>query len=518
MAPSESMIQAPAGWQTNGFWANFGLETADHAEALAAASVCLVLLVIGRALLPVADRQRLRWSFFMIVMFAILLPARIAFLTLGLDSIYFACKLAALVALAWCIIGVAGLLTFDLLGKRFGVPKILRDLTTTIASIVTLVMLLSRSGVNLLSLITTSAVLTAVIGLALQDTLGNLLSGVGLQLESPFAIGDWIRVDERPIGKVLEIRWRSTIIQTKNGDLVVIPNGAITKGQITNFNKDGLENRRWVYFNVHIRHAPNLVQKAIVEAIQGTPNVSETTKHDCLVWAFRESSIEYAVRYRLVDYLPDDPTDSEVRKRIWYAMHRRGFEIPYPARNVFMTELTAAREQGKSEKEMARRRNAIERVSFFKPLEAAEREHLAEGLRSAIYGNNELIIRAGEPGDSMFIIHSGEVGVRIGLEGLEKEVATLQTGQFFGEMSLMTGEPRRATVAARGDVECFAVDREHFQTVLQQKPSLVAEIGKLFAAREQDLRQEREGLAVAARAHEENEALLGRIMSFFGLS
>ena len=119
-------------------------------------------------------------------------------------------------------------------------PRSCATCRSPIASAVAMVMLLSRSGVNLLSIITTSAVLTAVIGLALQDTLGNLLSGVAMQLESSIAIGDWIRLDERPIGRVLEIRWRSTMIRTKNDDLVIIPNGLFAKGVITIFGKDGL--------------------------------------------------------------------------------------------------------------------------------------------------------------------------------------------------------------------------------------------------------------------------------------
>jgi CRP-like cAMP-binding protein len=361
-------------------------------------------------------------------------------------------------------------------------------------------------------------VLTAVIGLALQDTLGNLFSGIAMQLEAPFSIGDWIRVDEKAIGRVLEIRWRSTLIRTKNDDLVVIPNGILTKGVVTIFGKDELQNRRWVYFNVHLRHAPNLVQKVVKDALAGTPNVSTKTPADCITWRFHESWLEYAVRYRLVDYLPDDSTDSEVRKRIWYALHRNNIEMPYPGYNLFLTQLDDARQKEKGDKEMQRRLGAVGRVSFFAPLDAEEHELVARGLVHRVYGAGEVMIRAGAQAHDLYIVVDGEAAVRINVDGLEKEVAKLSAGQFFGEMSLMTGAPRSATVCATSDVDCYVLNRAIFQQLLDKNPSILGEVGRLFAEREVKLKMDREGLsAEAARQHVAGQDLMGRIKSFFGI-
>jgi CRP-like cAMP-binding protein len=358
-----------------------------------------------------------------------------------------------------------------------------------------------------------------VIGLALQDTLGNLLSGIALQLESSVAVGDWIRVDERAIGQVKEIRWRSTVIQTKNGDTVIIPNGLFSKSVITSFNKDGLENRRWVYFPVHLRHPPNQVQKVVTDALRGTPNVSARTPPDCLLWAYKESYAEYAVRYRLVDFLPDDPTDSEVRKRIWYALRRSQIEIPYPARNLFVTTLDAEREHVKGEVELRCRLDSIARVHFLEPLDATDRNELAAGLRREVYGDGEVVLRAGEQGDSLYLVRRGAVSVRIGSNGLEEEVAVLGEGDFFGEMGLMTGEPRRATVVARGDLDCYVIDRPLFQKILQRREALVSEISALLSVRERELKGKLDGLnQEAMRHHDDHLALVERIKTFFGLS
>ena len=230
------MIAPPIGWEAHHYWRDLELELATRQVGISAACVCLALLMLGRALLPVADRGRVRLAIFFVFAYLLLLFVKAGLLHAGMESAYGTAQLGALVALAWGITATSGFILFDLAGRRLHIPKILRDLSVTIASAVAMILILSRSGVNLLSIITTSAVLTAVIGLALQDTLGNLLSGVAMQLESSIAIGDWIRLDERAIGKVLEIRWRSTVIRTKNDDLVVIPNAILTKGVVTVFN------------------------------------------------------------------------------------------------------------------------------------------------------------------------------------------------------------------------------------------------------------------------------------------
>ncbi len=518
-AAAPTLLDPPVGWQPHEFWGNLLLDLHEHRTAGLLALAFAVLLLLGRALLQPADRKRLRLPLAFFVLFYLCLPVRASLLSQGLEAYYPPFRLASIVLLVWGIIGVGGLLFFDLIGRKFGVPKILRDLTITIATLVALVTILSRSGVNLLSIITTSAVLTAVIGLALQDTLGNLMSGIALQLESSIAIGDWIKVDkDGQVGKVREVRWRSTVIETRNADLLIIPNGMITKTIITNFSKDGLENRRWVYFNVHLRHPPNLVIKTVVDSLSGIPNVSERTPPDCVLMSFEDSWARYAVRYRLIDFRPDDPTDSAVRTRIWYAMHRNNLEIPYPGHNLFLTELGDARDQRKTDQEHKQRLEAMSHVGFLSPLNETEREHLARGLRHEVFGPGEAIIQVGAPGDSLYLIRSGTVSVKIRLDGLEKEVAELSEGQFFGEMSLMTGEPRSATVVAKTGTECYVVDKALFHEILHEKESLVGVIGKLLHEREMELKGERDDLTHEAAARlNAQQALLTRIKSFFGI-
>jgi CRP-like cAMP-binding protein len=240
---------------------------------------------------------------------------------------------------------------------------------------------------------------------------------------------------------------------------------------------------------------------------------------ECVLEAFEESAARYAVRYRLVNTLPDDVSDSEMRKRIWYALHRHDIEIPFPAMNVFLTELNQERKQRKSDKELRRRLSALAMVNIFAPLSDEERGQLAAALRHEIFGQGEVILNAGESGDSIYLIRNGLVSVQIeGAPGKGRtEVAMLREGAFFGEMSLMTGEPRSATVVAKEDTDCYVLDHASFQEVLLKKEGLAQEISRLLAERGQGLQLKREGISAAQEVEQHQQALLSRIRQFFGL-
>ena len=211
------------------------------------------------------------------------------------------------------------------------------------------------------------------------------------------------------------------------------------------------------------------------EALVGTPNVSTTTPPDCITWRYHESWLEYAVRYRLVDYLPDDPTDSEVRKRIWYALHRENIEMPYPGYNVFMTEMSAARAASKGERERERRLELLQTVGILAPLDDGARVAVADGLHHTVYGVGEVIMRAGEPGDSLYVLRSRQ-GRRCGSASTasRRRWPTLGEGDFFGEMSLMTG---RAAPRHRGGQNRRRVLRDRSRAV-SADPSQQRDVGR----------------------------------------
>ena len=132
-----------------------------------------------------------------------------------------------------------------------------------------------------------------------------------------------------------------------------------------------------------------------------------------------------------------------------------------------------------------------------------------------VFGPGELILRQGDPGDSLYIVRGGQVAVQIGVLGAHKEVATLGDGEFFGEMSLMTGETRTATVVAKTDVECYIVDKEAFQEIVQEKPELAGTISDILSRRQVALGVQRSLTPVPSAA--QSNQLRSKIAAFFGI-
>ena len=406
---------------------------------------------------------------------------------------------------------LAAVIVFDLaLGRAdVHVPSIVRDLLQVVALFLVLLVILRRSGVDLVSLVTTSAVLTAVIGFALQSTIANVFAGVALQVDNSVRIGEWVKIGERE-GAITEIRWRSTLLLARDGSTIIVPNSELVSGQVTNLSKPPGRHRLTIEVGLHYRYPPREVQRVLIDAVRGTPGVLAEPRPDCLTWAFGDNAVTYALRFWTSDFVREEQTAGAVRTRVWYAVHRAGFEIPYPTRTLLMPSQPAASED---ERDVHAREQAVARVSVFSCLEETDRAALAAAMRPALFGEGEEIIREGDPGDSLFIIHRGSVQVLSG-DG-RRDVAHLGPGDVFGEMSLMTGDARNATCLATTDVMCWVVDHQPVRRLLETRPRLAEEIAPVLARRQRELQGVR-AQASAAPADTQTQ-LLARIKQFFHL-
>ncbi len=426
------------------------------------------------------------------------------------------------------LINLASVLLFDLVlsAARLTPPRILRDVILALAYVVAAITLLSTVGVNLTGIVATSAIITAAIGFSLQDTLGNIMGGLALQMERSIVVGDWVRVGDQE-GQVKEIRWRQTSIETRNWDTIVIPNSVLMKAQVTVLGRRTgapRQHRQWVHFNVDFRYPPTTVIEAVETALRAEPivNVATEPPPNCIMLDFKESYGHYAVRYWLTDLAVDDPTNSIVRSRIYFALRRAGIPLSIPAQSLFITEEGESRRERKQGEEIEKRVAALRGVELLHALTDEERRELAARLRLAPFVRGEAMTRQGATAHWLYIINSGEAEVRISVDGsqLSEKVATLHAGDFFGEMGLMTGAPRSATVIALTDAECYRLDKEAFHDILRRRPEIAEDISHHLARRRVELEAVREDLneeAMRLRVRRTQGDLLHRIRNFFTL-
>ena len=252
---------------------------------------------------------------------------------------------------------------------RLEAPRILQDLLSGIAYIVVALIVLSGSGVDLRGIVATSAVMTAVIGFSLQDTLGNIMGGMAVQMDRTIRVGDWIRIGEVE-GQVMEIRWRQTSIETREWDTVVIPNSMLMKGTVKLLGRRSgapIQTRRWIYFNVDFRRFPTEVIQSVEAALLAEPldGVAQNPKPHCIVTSFTESFTTYAARYWLTDLARPDPVDSLVRMRIFSALQRAGIPLSIPAHAIFVTEDDEAHRERKKGQQLKRHIAVLGEVPIF---------------------------------------------------------------------------------------------------------------------------------------------------------
>lgn len=438
-----------------------------------------------------------------------------------------AARLVALCFGTLAEVGAGGVLLFGVAETqlRLKVPRIVSDLVLAFVSVAAVSVVASRMGVNLSSLLATSAVITAVIGLSLQDTLGNMVAGITLQLDSSIRIGDWVKIGDLS-GRVSEIRWRFTAIETRNWETVIVPNAQLIKGQVIVLGKRtgaSPQWRRWVYFNVDFRYPPSHVVDVVQEALCREPiaNVSSSPPPQCILFEICDSYYRFAARYWLLDFAVDDPTDSVVRMRIVNALKRIGVSLSIPAKALFVTNDTAERREDKLRRETLERANWLRRVSLFNCLSAEEVARLATGLSPVPFASGEVLTRQGAEAHWLYIVVAGQVSVRVQQGELEREVARLGEGQFFGEMGLLTGEARTATVVAVEDVQCFRLGKSAFHDLLQDRPEIADEVARELARRRIGLIEARDDLDAESRQEVEHSTaaeLLRRMRAFFAMA
>jgi hypothetical protein len=366
-------------------------------------------------------------------------------------------------------------------------------------------------GIQLAPLFTGSTIIGIVVGLALQDTLGNLFAGLALQADQPFQVGDVVTIPTQGIGVVEAVSWRGVKIRTFNNLLLLISNSALGKETIEVAPKNNL-NARTVRFNSLYSNSPARTIQAVRDAVRQVENVSAKIRPVVRIRNLGDNGIDWEVKYWLDDYTMQNDTDALIRLRIWYVFQREKIDFAYPTRTIHIEP--KAEDLGNEEVlNMAVER--LNRVSIFTPLSGEEIERLANASSSRVYAPGEAIVRMGREGNSMFVIIRGAVRVQIPAGDSNKVINELRENDFFGEMSLLTGEPRSANVIAGEETEVLQISKEALKPIFEDNPVLVESISELIAERRELLNSH--SSEATDGGEKDGPGMLYSIKRFFGL-
>jgi len=444
---------------------------------------------------------------------------------LGDATIALVVREALLLLVAIGFTRIALMCVFQGVLKRLALPRILADVLIAIILIVFVLIRMKDAGVNLAGIITTSAILTGGVALSLREPLENLWGGIALQLDNTCRIGDWVRM-EGVSGQVVGIRWRYTSIATNVNETVIIPNSHLIKNRVTVLGRRGDERiaqRRDVEFHVSYDVAPSRVIAAVADGLAHAEirNVERDLPIIVYCARFDDGAIDYVVRYGLIDLAHDQWTDSQVRLHVAATLARHRMEMPLPHRVLLRGKRSNVEEQ--RERELGSRAATLARIDLFAALTDTERRVLASELTDCPYVTDDVITRQGEAADSLFILAHGRVGIyddSTGGTGARDHLATLEAPSCFGEMGLLTGQARVATIVALDDVHCYRLDKAGFDAIVRARAELLDPISKVVVTRQTANDAKLLALSAEARARENSYSaaeLVRRIRKFFSL-
>jgi small-conductance mechanosensitive channel/CRP-like cAMP-binding protein len=410
------------------------------------------------------------------------------------------------------IVRVVDALIFDLLMSRrrnVVAPQLLRQIVA-----LTIYLLLGASALKILfdydvkTALTGGAVLAAVIGLALQDTLGNLFSGIALHLEGAFDVGDVLHSGDY-VGVVESVSWRATRMRGFNNQMIVLPNSVIARERLEVF-PHGHLNARVLQLGIDYNVAPATVIGIISQAAAHVDGVARELPCFARVGSFADSSVVYELKYHTRDYAQRERIDADIRKAVWYALHRNDIAFATPVRAFQNYTPPEARHEVSREEVLAR----LAEIDILTPVSEQARQAIAASTRVHFYSKGETILRHGDAGDSMFVVDSGTASVRFPDDSDRgwHEVAQLGPGTLFGEMALLTGEARTADVVALTDVTALEIGKESFKPILADHPELVETITAIVIQRKDHLDTIR-----IMTPGEEATTIVSRVRAWFGL-
>jgi small-conductance mechanosensitive channel/CRP-like cAMP-binding protein len=433
--------------------------------------------------------------------------------------------LTAVLIFCWgyVALGVSEYILTQRLVRNSGIaiPRLARDIVRAIAlTIAILITLQIVFNITPSSILISSTLLSAVIGLALQDLLKNVIAGVALQLERPFDIGHWIQVGDG-IGKVVEMSWRATNVITVDGNYIIYPNSDLATSRVINYTLPEPRQAMHTQIALSYVHPPNTIKRVLYDAMLASPDVTPDPTPSVKVLSYGDYSVTYDLKFWLYNYDNYPDKRDKVMTNAWYALQRSGISMPLPVREVYHHEEGPDEQALRRREHLARMATDLRVATILDVLNEQELAILVERVHARLYGAGDLLVRQDDPGETLFILRSGRVRVDVrNPNGTIITVNRIGPGECFGEMALMTGEPRGASVIAEEDTEVLVVSKDDLAPLLRNNAKLPERLGEML-----NLRREMNRLALERQQpdHLPSEEtipylkLVDRIRQFFGL-
>jgi small-conductance mechanosensitive channel/CRP-like cAMP-binding protein len=403
--------------------------------------------------------------------------------------------------------------------KQTPIPHFLREVVGGVIFLIALLFILSvgyHAERELKGVLAGSGVVAIILGFAGQNLFGGIIAGASLQLNRPYRVGDWLQVGER-FAEVMEINWRSTRLRTNDGIYLDIPNNEIVKSTIINLHYPTQLHAMRIRVGVDYNAPPNRVKDALSRATTNAEGVQKDPPVKVYLVDFADHAVTYEVKFYMLNHAAYNEVTDRIRTNIWYELKRQGIKIPFPIRTLQLERRPAV--AARDEQEEAR---AILRGEpLFQYLSDAQIDNLIARAQVNQFGRGERVIEEGADGDSMFVLLRGAAQVSVAKNGSAVPVATLRSGDCFGEMSLLTGEKRSATVRAADDCYVLEISKEVMGDIIRESPDCLRQLSEILARRKLETEGVLKGASpVSDRAAQETEyraRFLKRLKSFFEL-
>ena len=368
--------------------------------------------------------------------------------------------------------------------RQTPIPHFLREVIGGLIFLVTLLLVLSygyHAQAQLTGILAGSGVVAIVLGFAGQNFFANIIGGISLQLNRPYKVGDWLKVGDI-YAEVREINWRSTRLCTNDDIYLDIPNNEMVSHQIVNLSYPNRTHFMRLQMNAEYGVPPNRVKDALLRATIQVRGVEKDPAPQVYVSEYSESAIVYQIKFAMTTHAGYYEVRDAIYTNAWYEFRRRRITIPYPVRTLHL-ERKVGRPADEGHQEAL---SILRGEALFQCLSETQLDHLVRQARLNIFGRGERVIREGAEGDSMFVLLQGAARVLILKNGDSIPVATLNAGDCFGEMSLLTGERRTATVCAETDCHVMEIGKPVMAEVLRDSPDCLKRLSELLAKRKME--------------------------------